>query len=550
MRNDRRAITSPPGTPYQTLREEFSWRVPTDFNVGTACSDDQKPGDLALIQALDGDVAEYTFGDLTKLSNRLANALTGLGIEPGDRVGVVLPQRVEVGLVHLALYKLGAVALPLSGLFGVDALEYRLGDSEARAVVTDGRSLDKVAEVAEALGLTVISVDDPVAAPHESFWHRLHAADASLTPRPSGPDTPALLIYTSGTTGPPKGTLHGHRVVWGHLPGFELMYDFFPQPHDVVWTPADWAWIGGLIDGLLPAWYHGQPVVSAPRVGFDPEWATDLIARHGVTASFLPPTALKMMRQAGVSARDSSLRTVMSGGEPLGGEMLEWGKANLGVVINEIYGQTEANLAIGNSSSSWEVRPGSMGRPYPGFDVAVVDSDGNPVAVGEEGEIAVRRPNPVMFLEYWNRPEMTAAKYAGEWLLTGDMGHMDDDGYFWFQARGDDVITSAGFRIGPTEIEECLIGHPSVAMAAAIGVPDHIRGHVVKAFIVPVSGVTGNDGLAQELRNLVRTRLGAHEYPRTVEFVSKLPHTTTGKIMRAELRRSQAARHPQEKENN
>lgn len=537
----RRAIAATGGS-YAQLREAFAWRLPTDLNIGRICSDEQPPSQIALIEVGETESKEYTFGQLAELSNRLANALTGLGIGSGDRVAMVLPQRVEAGLTHLAVYKLGGIVVPLSGLFGPDALTYRLGDSGARAVLTDARNLDKVAEVARDLGsVQVICVDDPVVAPHQSFWHLLHAADATFAGPDTGPDTPALLIYTSGTTGPPKGAVHGHRVLIGHLPGYELMFDFFPQPGDVVWTPADWAWIGGLLDALLPAWYHGRPVVSAARRAFDPQWGIDLITRHRVTVSFLPPTALKMMRQSEVAHRDLPLRAVMSGGEPLGGEMLAWAEENLGITVNEIFGQTEANLIIGNCSAAWEVRPGSMGRPYPGHEVAVIDGDGNRMGAGEAGEIAVHRPDPVMFLEYWNRPQLTEEKFVGDWLRTGDMGHVDADGSFWFQARGDDVITSAGYRIGPAEIEECLMGHPTVAMAAAIGVPDEIRGHVVKAFVTLVAGATPGRDLEEELKDLVRRRLGAHEYPRHVEFVDELPMTTTGKIMRIELRRREAA---------
>lgn len=533
---DRRAIQRAGGT-YRQLHEGFRWQLPADFNIGRACSDQQRPSDLALVEIKGDEPTEYTFGQLAELSNRFANALRGLGIGSEDRVGVVLPQRVEVGIAHLAIYKMGGVALPLSGLFGPEALTYRLGDCGAKAVVTDAKCLDVVAAVAADLGLTVICVDDPVALPHRSFWHLLHAADAHFEGAATSPDTPGLLIYTSGTTGPPKGALHGHRVLLGHLPGYELMFDFFPRSGDVVWTPADWAWIGGLMDALMPAWYHGRAVVGAARGGFDPEWGLDLIARHRVTCSFLPPTALKMMRQTRVGRRDLPLRAVMSGGEPLGEEMLAWAQEHLGVTVNEIFGQTEANLVIGNCATAWEVRPGSMGRPYPGHQVAVVDADGQPVAPGEVGEIAVHRPDPVMFLQYWNRPEPTAAKFRGDWLLTGDLGSIDDDGYCWFQSRADDVITSAGYRIGPAEIEECLMTHPAVAMAAVIGVPDEIRGHVVKAFIKLTPGSSPGQDLEEEIKKLVRGRLAAYEYPRYVEFVGELPLTTTGKIMRAELRR-------------
>ncbi|MGH8874530.1 MAG: AMP-binding protein [Acidimicrobiia bacterium] len=535
------------GITYQRLRSEFWWRLPPDCNIGTACADLQHPDALALIEvSAVGAQRRFTFGDLTELSNRFANGLAQAGVGFGDRVGVVLPQRVEVGIAHLAIYKLGAVAVPLSGLFGPEALAYRLGDSGARAVITDAGALEVVTEVAGKLGdLTVVVADRTPTDPNlRSFWELLDAGSSSFQPAITGPNTAALLIYTSGTTGPPKGALHGHRVLWGHLPGFELMYEFFPQEHDVVWTPADWAWIGGLMDALLPAWYHGRPVVGAARGGFDPEWGLDLMARHQVTAAFLPPTALKMMRQAGVARNDLALRTLMSGGEPLGEEMLGWARQHLGAGVNEIFGQTEANLVVGNCSRVWEVRPGSMGRPFPGHDVTIVDDHGQPLGAGEVGQIAVRSPDPVMFLEYWNQPEATEAKFVGDRLMSGDLASRDEDGYFWFQARADDVIASAGYRIGPTEIEECLMALPAVAMAAVIGVPDEIRGHVVKAFIVPAEGFRPGPELEEEIRQRVRSRLAAYEYPRYVEFVDELPLTTTGKIQRGELRRREAQATP------
>ncbi len=314
------------------------------------------------------------------------------------------------------------------------------------------------------------------------------------------------------------------------------MYDFFPQAGDRMWTPADWAWIGGLIDALLPTWFHGQPIVAAPRGGFDPEWAVALMAEHRVRATFLPPTALKLLRDTRPRVAGVRLRTAMSGGEPLGAEMLEWGEEHLGVTVNEIYGQTEANLLVGNSAGVWPVRPGSMGRPYPGHDVAVIDPDGQPLPPGREGEIALRLPDPVAMIAYWHNEAATAEKTRDGWLRTGDMGTVDDDGYLWFVARRDDVIISAGYRIGPAEIEECLIGHPAVAMAAAIGVPDEVRGQVVKAFVQLVDGEEPSQALVGELQQRVRSRLAAYEYPREIEFVAELPLTTTGKIRRLALR--------------
>jgi acetyl-CoA synthetase len=311
----------------------------------------------------------------------------------------------------------------------------------------------------------------------------------------------------------------------------------------VFWTPADWAWIGGLFDVLLPAWHHGVPVVARRSAKFDPEAACALMARQGVRNVFLPPTALKLMRQDLPSnAAAVRLRSIGSGGETLGAELLEWGRATFDVTINEFYGQTECNLVVSNNADLMPVRPGSMGRAVPGHNVAVIDSRGNVLADGETGEIAVRRPDPVMFLGYWNQPEATREKFALDWLRTGDVGRRDGDGYFWYQGRSDDVITSAGYRIGPAEIEDCLLRHPAVAMAAAIGVPDQLRTEIVKACIVLKPGVAGSDALAREIQDHVRTRLAAHEYPRLVEFLDALPLTATGKVMRRELRAREAAR--------
>jgi acetyl-CoA synthetase len=427
----------------------------------------------------------------------------------------------------------------MSPLFGPQALMYRLGDAAAKAVIVDPSKVDAIAEVAQALpGLETIVMGDQATSPHRAFWPLVSDASEALRAVETHADDPALLIYTSGTTGPPKGALHGHRVLLGHLPGFQLSHNFFPQPDDLFWTPADWAWIGGLMDALMPTWYYGRPIVAAPRRAFDPEWALQLIAEHRVRNVFLPPTVLKMMRQAGLRPSRRELRSIMSGGESLGEEMLNWSEEHLGVGVNEIYGQTEVNYVVGNCSEVWPVRAGSMGRPYPGHTVAVLDEDGAQAAVGDVGEIAVSTGDPVAFLRYWEQPDATAAKYTadGGWLRTGDLASVDDDGYLWFTSRSDDVINSAGYRIGPAEIEECLMQHRAVAMAAAVGVPDPIRGEVVKAFIQLAQGNEPSPELVDDIQQLVRRRLAAYEYPREVEFVDELPLTTTGKIRRADLR--------------
>jgi acetyl-CoA synthetase len=537
---------------YASLRASFRWSLPARLNLGHVCADVHGATSLAMIEIADGHVREHTFGQVTTSSNRFANGLAGLGVDRGDRVAIMLPQGFDVAIAHLGTYKRGAIAVPLTQLFGPEAIRHRLADSGAKVVVTDGTSLEMVADVvAELADITIVVAAEQVRAPHVRLQDLLARGSVRAEVAATGPDDPALLIYTSGTTGAPKGALHGHRVLQGHLPGFELMFDHFPRPDDRMWTPADWAWIGGLLDAFLPAWFHGRPVVATPRLRFDPQWALDVMTDHSVTTAFLPPTALKLMRQAGVTGKDPALRSVMSGGESLGSEMLDWGRDHLGVTINEIYGQTEANLLIGNSASVWEVRAGSMGRAYPGHTMAVLVPDDGFAGPGVPGEIVVRAPDPVLMLRYWEQPDATDAKFVdlahpdgstGRWLRTGDIGSVDDDGYFWFTGRDDDVIISAGYRIGPVEIEECILGHPAVAMAAAVGVPDRLRGEVVKAFVVVTTDHAPSERLADEIRERVRTRLATYEYPREIEFVDELPLTTTGKIRRRDLRDREIAR--------
>ena len=524
---ERRVLFPHEGMTYESLVEAFRWEIPDSFNLGVACADHQDPDALALVaEHRSGRISRHTFGELAEGSDRLAGGLARQGIKRGDRVAIVAPQSVEVGLAHLALWKLGAVSLPLASLFGPDAISYRLSDSGAKAAIVHPANRAKVNEAAPRL---------PVIETGPEF-DALCSGPALDLASDTAAEDPAYLIYTSGTTGPPKGALHAHRSLFGHLPAFECYYEFAPRPGDLIWTPADWAWMGGLMDVLIPAWYYGMAVLTV-EADFDPAGSFDLMAEHGVTLAFLPPTALKMMRASGAGCSDLSLRAIFTAGEPLGSEVLDWAKRNLGCRINEGYGQTEANLVVGNCASVWPVRPGSMGRAIPGHEVAIQDENGDRL-IDEEGEICVRAPDPVMMLGYWNRPEATAEKFRDGWLLTGDLGVEDSDGYLWFRSRKDDVITSMGYRIGPGEIEECLMGHPAVAMCAVVGVPDEIRGHVPAAFVVPRSGIAPSEELAAELQQHVRTRLAAHETPRRVTFLDELPRTTTGKIMRRVLRPS------------
>lgn len=527
---------------YDQLAAAFRWDVPVHYNIGVDVCDkwSHEPARVALIHKPQvGECVEYTFCDIRRLSNQAANLLTGSGVTRGDRVAVLLPQLPETAISHVAIYKVGAIAVPLFSLFGVEALEYRLADSGARAVITDLAGAAKLQAIRARLPeLRIVYTIDGAAADCVSFHEGLLCKSEHFDPLMTSADDPALIIYTSGTTGPPKGALHAHRVLLGHLPGVELSHDFAPQAGDRFWTPADWAWIGGLYDVLMPAWHHGLPVVSHRFAKFDPEAAFQLIDDLGVRNAFIPPTALKMMRSvANPRARwRLDMRSIASGGESLGRELLDWGRRTFGLTINEFYGQTECNMVVSSCGRITTTRPGRMGRAVPGHRVAIVDSAGCVVPAGTAGNIAVERPDPVMFLRYWNNEVATARKFIGDWLLTGDQGESDAGGYIRFIGRDDDIITSGGYRIGPGEVEDCLLGHPVVRLAAVIGVPDPLRTELVKAFIVLRDEVDASEALVRELQNYVKSRLSPHEYPRQIEFVSSLPLTATGKIIRRHLR--------------
>ncbi|MFC2968178.1 AMP-binding protein [Acidimangrovimonas pyrenivorans] len=523
---------------WASLRTGFRWSIPAHFNIAEMCCDSwarEEPDRVALIDLAGGGAREWTYGQLKDASDRLANAFRARGLKKGDRVGVLLPQGAAVPIAHFAAQKLGAVALPLFTLFGAEALTYRLSDSAAKIVVTDGENLDKLMALRPDLPeLAEVYSIDGAAGEARDLWAEIAAASPEITPEPTLAEDPAVLIYTSGTTGAPKGVLHAHRFLLGHLPSMELTHEGFPQPDDRGWTPADWAWIGGLMDMAMPCLYYGVPLIARRMRKFDPAEAYAMIAEHRIRNLFLPPTALKLMRGTPVP-EGVNIRSVSSGGESLGAEMLAWGRETLGAPINELYGQTECNLVVSMCAGFMAVKPGAMGQALPGHDVAVLREDGSAAAPDELGEIAVRRGSPSMFLEYLNKPEQTAAKFDGDWMRTGDLGRRDAEGYFTYVARDDDVITSAGYRIGPTEIEDCLTGHPDVVMAAVIGVPDKLRTEVVKAFVILREGADW-EGMERILIDRVKARVSPHVAPRSVVKVDSLPMTTTGKIMRRELR--------------
>jgi acetyl-CoA synthetase len=527
---------------YEAVRQRFAWQIPALYNIGVDLCDKwaTDPGRLALIhERRDGAVTRYTFADMRRLSNQVANLLISRGVQEGDRVGILLPQEPETAYAHLATYKIGAIAVPLFTLFGIDALRYRLTDAGIKALVTNAASMEKIAQIREALPqLESIFCIDGCPPGTEDFHTARAQMSGDFSPRATRADDPALIIYTSGTTGNPKGALHAHRTVLGHMPGVEMSHDFLGVEGDLIWTPADWAWIGGLIDVLFAAWQLGVPVVARRFEKFDPEAAFDLMSRHQVRNAFIPPTGLKLMRQVpNPAARwKLNLRSLASGGESLGAELLQWARDVFGVTINEFYGQTECNMTLSSCAALFPVRPGAIGKAAPGHEVEIIDDAGRILAPGKLGAIAVRRPDPVMFLGYWNNQNATQEKFIGDWLVTGDTGTKDADGYVTFVGRNDDVITSAGYRIGPGPIEDCLLSHPAVRMAAVVGAPDAERTEIVKAFVVLREGYSGNDMLTRELQDHVRKRLAAHEYPRQVRYVETLPMTTTGKIIRRELR--------------
>lgn len=538
-------------TTYDALTRNFRWNIPHHFNIAQACCESwhQLDGNrIALTHVTaSGSAQDWTYSQLSKDSSKLANYLVASGHIAQDRIAVLLPQGPETLIAHLATYKAGMIAVPLALLFGPDALAYRLADSGASCIVTNRQGNEKLTALkAQLPALRNIIVTDwptgiPVPDGVTAYPDVLQKSSDVFQIRPTNPDDPALMIYTSGTTGPPKGALHGHRVLLGHLPGMQMSHNFLPQARDRIWTPADWAWAGGLLNVLLPALMLGVPVISSEPRKFDPEQAFYLMQTHHVVNAFIPPTALKMLRTVPDPATrfDISLRSLASAGEALGAATYHWSLEAFGIPANDAYGQTECNLVLGSCASLGMNRAGAIGRAVPGHNVAILGPDGIPLAADNQGEIAIEAPNPVMMLSYWNRPEETAAKFRGpqnNWFATGDQAIMDDDGYVSFVGRDDDIITSAGFRIGPTEVEDCLLSHEAVSLAAVVGKPDALRTEIVKAYVVTAAGFAASPDLANEIQLYVRERLSAHAFPREIEFRTELPLTTSGKIIRRELR--------------
>ncbi|ATF18929.1 AMP-binding protein [Phaeobacter gallaeciensis] len=499
---------------YPGLRADGGWQFPACLNMAAQALD-HPDEQVALIDLTSGARRDVRYGELRQMVDVVARDLMRR-VQPGDRVGVLLSQSVNCAVAHLAIWKIGAISVPLFKLFQHDALASRIGDAGLELVLTDGAGAEQLGVLARPL-----LVADILSASADHCGHLLPYAETT-------PETPAVLIYTSGTTGSAKGALHGHRVLSGHLPGVAISHDHLGQPGDCLWTPADWAWIGGLFDVLMPGLAQGVPVVAARLDKFTPEACAEIIRRGDVRNVFFPPTALRLLKAAGQGL--DGLRSVASGGEPLGAEMLAWGQRCLGVTINEFYGQTECNMTVSSCAADFPVRPGCIGKPVPGCVVEVIDDAG--ISTKGEGDVAVRRGAASMMLEYWNRPEATAEKFRGDWLVTGDRGIWEGD-YLRFVGREDDVITSAGYRIGPAEIEDCLMTHPAVATVGVVGKPDALRTEIVKAYVVLKPDHAPSE---RELQDYVKERLASYSYPREVAFVEALPMTVTGKVIRKELK--------------
>ena len=527
-------------TSWDELVGSFRWDVPDRFNIADwACDRWVGSGRDALLEWHPGAPEKsLSFDALADASKRFANVLLEGGLARGDRVAVLLPQSPETVIAHLACYRAGLIAVPLALLFGPDAIRYRLDFAQVRCLVTNSQGAATLARVSGPLPHLRRTID----VDRDDFVTMLHDASPEHTRVDTKADDPALIIYTSGTTGPPKAALHAHRVLIGHLPGILTLHDLRlrVEDGDRSWTPADWAWAGGLLNTLLTSLAMGVPVVYSRQPKFDPRGAFRLIAEAEVRNAFIPPTALRLMRSAGAGDWQPRLRSLFSGGEALGAATYEWAREAFGLTVNEGYGQTECNIATASCAGLGQARPGAMGRPSPGRDTRILDENGDECAPGDPGTIAIRSPDPIMFLEYFDDEEATNAKFATfdgtRWMLTGDRGYRDADGFLHFQGRDDDIITSAGFRIGPGEIEDCLVQHPAVMLAAAVGKPDAVRTQIVKAYVVVAEEYAADEGLKAELSHFVRQRLSAHEYPREIDFVQEMPLTTTGKVIRRDFR--------------
>ena len=533
------------GDTYDEIVSNFKWDIPEYFNIGVDICDkwaDDKYRLALIFLDQDGKEQKITYWELKNLSNRFANSLAHRGIGKGDRLAILMPPSLETLIAHIATYKTGAILVPMIHLFGPLAIEYRLKNSQAKGVVTDQANLHKILEIKDRLPdleLIIVAGGDGQEDLLD-FWKTLERGSRYFSPLLTKSDDPALIIYTSGTTGQPKGALHAHRLMISEATNTGFALNLFPRKGDLLWTHCDWAYIAGSFTALYPTLHYGHSVVEYAKKGrFDPEMAFSVISKYGVSVIFAIATAFRMMMNAVKNPKDrfdlDELRSITVGGETMGADLYEWGKEALNIEFNENYGMTECDFMVSGCSEIMKVYPGSMGRAIPGHIVEVIDEAGDVVPPGEFGEFAIKQPDPSIFLGYWGNPEATEKRFKGDWFCTGDYGTKDEKGYFWFTGRKDYVIETSGYRIGPGEIEDVIVKHDAVKLVAVIGVPDKIRGEIVKAFIVPENGLAVDAALEEDIKQLVKQKLEAHAYPREIEFLKEMPMTDTGKIMRSKL---------------
>jgi acetyl-CoA synthetase len=534
--------------PYEEMVRSFSWQVPDRYNIATDTVDKHDPDRLAMLwEDWQGNERRLTFGDFQEMSNRIANVLVGLGVRAEDRVAVLLPSRPETAAAFVAVYKTGGILLSLSQLYGDGGISHRLRDSQAKVLITDVKNRGRVEGMREDIGslgrILLLDAEDSSVGEDIDLEAAMADASSEFATVDTSADDPAQLYYSSGTTGQAKGILHAHRYLLGHNE-YEFCHDV--RGDEVFHSTGEWAWIAGIVPGLLGPWRFGVPVAVFQRQGgYDPEHTFYVLEKYKVGNMFTTPTALRAMTEVKDpgSQYDVNLRICCSAGEPLNPEVISWFESQFGIKVLDYYGLTESYPICGNFPTV-DIRPGSMGRPLPGWEMALLDPDTEErVPEGEAGEICLKaRSNPHYPLGYWNRPEDTQEVFGGDWFHTKDMARMDEDGYVWYEGRADDVIISAGYRIGPFEVESAIVELPEVVEAAAVASPDPKRGHIVKAFVRLAAGIDGDDALVQQIQKHVGARYAAYAYPREVEFVDELPKTLTGKIRRIELRRAEAER--------
>jgi acetyl-CoA synthetase len=506
---------------YEEACAAHSWKVPERYNIAADVCDKHPRDKLAMIhEDPDGAVREVYWGELQDMSDRFARMLTERGVQREDRVAMLLPATPETAAAFLGTWKIGAILLSMSILYGDEGIRHRLSDSQARVVVTNGANRSRVEGQTEVVEIEPGDLDE---------------GDTDFERADTAADDPAQLYYTSGTTGLAKGILHAHRYILGHE---EFIYCHDVQDGERFHGMGEWAWAAGICPLIGPWRFGAVQLVLQRKGGFDPHGQLDFLSRHEASNVFATPTAIRsMMGIADAGTRyPQALRIVCSAGEPLNPEAIRWFRDQYGVTVLDYYGLSESYPLCGNFPFM-DVREGSMGKPMPGWDVQILDEDEKPVAQGERGEICLRaRTNPHYPLGYWNNPEAGEETFGGEWFHTKDAASQDEDGYVWYEGRADDVIISAGYRIGPFEVESACLEHPAVAEAAAVAWPDERRGNIVKAFVVLAAGHEPSDELGSEIGLFVRDHLSAYAYPRLVEFVEDLPKTLTGKIRRIELR--------------